>query len=74
MTCLERQKFIELEEQCVRTESVLRDRIEKERNDRKVKQLDTLLIGIAVMLCGLGGAALIYAMAMFGHWLNYGWG
>ena len=72
MTCLEREKMLDLQEQCERTESVLKNHIERVRKDRKTKQLDTLLIGIAVMMCGFGGAAFIYALASFGHWMMYG--
>ena len=73
MTCLERQKMLDLQEQCERTEDVLKSRIERERKDRKAKQLDTLLIGIAVMMCGFGGAAFIYALASFAHWAEFGY-
>ena len=72
MTCLEREKMLDLQEQCERTENVLKNHIERVRKDRKAKQLDTLLIGIAVMMCGFGGAAFIYALASFGHWMMYG--
>ena len=72
MTCLEREKMLDLQEQCERTENVLKNHIERVRRDRKTKQLDTLLVGIAVMMCGFGGAAFIYALASFGHWMMYG--
>ena len=72
MTCLEREKMLDLQEQCERTENVLKNHTERVRKDRKTNQLDTLLIGIAVMMCGFGGAAFIYALASFGHWMMYG--
>lgn len=73
MTCIERKKFQDLQEDRDRTERVLRARIERERQDRRTKQLDTFFIGVAGLMCGTGAAAFIYALSQFARWAQFGW-
>ena len=72
MNCRERKAFLSLQEEKDRNEAILRRRIAKERADRKAKQIDTLFTGFAIMMCGIGAAAFIYALMSFAHWAEFG--
>lgn len=73
MTCKDRAKFTELEADKARMQEVYTAHIRRLREDRKVKQMDIFFIGLAAMMGGAGIAFVIYAAAMFGHWLAFGY-
>lgn len=53
--------------------TVLCERIERERADSVRKRRDMIASAVCVLLSGAGVTLAIYAIAMFGHWLNYGY-
>lgn len=72
MTQRDRAEMANLREESARKDEVYKRHIERLRNDRKVKQMDTLFIGLAVMFGGIGVAFIIYAAAMFSRWAMFG--
>lgn len=72
MTCLERQRFRELEEEKNRTEQVLRERIERERKEKF--RIRSLITDIAVGLFFTAATVTLLTMtaAQFLHWCEYG--
>lgn len=72
MTQRDLAEMANLREESARKDEVYKRHIERLRNDRKVKQMDTLFIGLAVFLGGVGVAFVIYAAAMFSRWAMFG--
>ncbi len=72
MTQRDLAKMADLRAESARKDEVYKRHIERLRNDRKVKQMDTLFIGLAVFLGGAGVAFVIYAAAMFSRWAMFG--
>lgn len=73
MTCRERAKFIELENELENTKAVYENRIDRMRNDRPRQQLNKLLDCVCVLLIGGGMAWALQGVVMFCNWLIMGW-
>lgn len=69
----ERAEMADLRAESARKDEVYKRHIERLRSDRKVKQIDTLFAGIAVLCGGAGIAFVMYAAAMFAHWAQFGY-